>query len=157
MDKDLIKISEMAGLHGVSRQTLILYAKNGILPPAYVSESGYRYYTADQIPRLHLICLLKEMGIPLAKIKEFIERPSSQDLVELVGDQVEEVDRKIATLELQREELTQFSDIFAHMHANFLDVGNPHIEWIDERRAVFSPYPSAEMSMKQLHLALMKA
>lgn len=157
MDKHLIKISEMASLHGVSRQTLILYAKNGLLPPAYVSETGYRYYTTDQIPRLRLICLLKEMGVPLANIKAFLERPSSEDMVELIGDQIEEVDQKISALELQREELSQFSDIFEHMHANILDVGLPHIEWLDARRAVFSPYPSSKMSVKQLHLALMKA
>lgn len=29
----LIKISEMAVLHGITRQTLILYDKNGLLKP----------------------------------------------------------------------------------------------------------------------------
>lgn len=157
MGKGLIKISEMAGLHGVSRQTLILYNKNGLLPPAYVSETGYRYYSADQIPRLRLICLLKEMGVTLAKIKEFLERPTPADMVGLVSGRIEEVDQRIAQLQLQREELVQFSEIFEHVDTRRLNVDIPHVEWVPARRAVFSPYPSAEMGVKDLHLALMGA
>ena len=33
---DLIRVSEMAALHGVSRQTLILYDRNGLLKPEHV-------------------------------------------------------------------------------------------------------------------------
>ncbi|WP_130812843.1 MerR family transcriptional regulator [Olsenella sp. Marseille-P4559] len=157
MGKGLIKISEMAGLHGVSRQTLILYDKNGLLPPAYVSETGCRYYSADQIPRLRLICLLKEMGVTLAKIKEFLERPTQADMVGLVSDRIGEVDQRIAQLQLQREELVQFSEIFEHIETRRLNVDMPHVEWIPARRAVFSPYPSCEMDVKHLHLALMDA
>lgn len=157
MGNDLIKISEMAGLHGVSRQTLILYDKNGLLPPAYVSETGYRYYSVDQIPRLRLICLLKEMGVTLAKIKEFLEEPTPSDMVGLVSGRIEEVDQRIAQLQLQREELVQFSEIFEHIDTRFLNVDIPHVEWIPARRAVFSPYPSPQMSVKNLHLALMGA
>lgn len=157
MDKDLIKISEMAGLHGVSRQTLILYDKNGLLPPAYVSETGYRYYSVDQIPRLRLICLLKEMSVTLAKIKEFLEKPTPADMAGLVSGRIEEVDQRIARLQLQREELIQFAEIFEHMDTRFLDVDIPHVEWLPARRAVFSPYPSNEMGVKRLHLALMDA
>ena len=62
---DLIRVSEMAALHGVSRQTLILYDRNGLLKPEHVGANGYRYYSIDQVPRLRLICLLKEMGVPL--------------------------------------------------------------------------------------------
>lgn len=157
MGKDLIKISEMAGLHGVSRQTLILYDKNGLLPPAFVSETGYRYYSVDQIPRLRLICLLKEMGVTLAKIKEFLEEPTPSDMVGLVSGRIKEVDRRIAKLQLQREELTQFSEIFEHVDTHLLNVDIPYVEWIEARRAVFSPYPSSEMGVKDLHLALMGA
>ena len=53
--KELVKISQMAALNGISRQTLILYDKNGLLKPAYVSELGYRYYSIGQIPQLRLI------------------------------------------------------------------------------------------------------
>lgn len=48
----LIKISDMAAMVRVSRQTLILYDKNGLLHPAYVNEAGYRYYSVDQLPYL---------------------------------------------------------------------------------------------------------
>lgn len=157
MDKDLVKISEMARLHGVSRQTLILYDKNGLLPPAYVSDTGYRYYSVDQIPRLRLICLLKEMGITLAKIKRFLEGPTPEDMVDLVSGRIEEVDRRIAELQLQREELCQFTEIFEHARTKILNVGIPHVEWLPARRAVFSPYSSSQMGVKRLHLALMGA
>lgn len=157
MEKNLVKISEMAKLHGISRQTLILYDKNGLLRPAYVSDTGYRYYSVEQIPRLRLICLLKDMGITLAKIKQFLEEPAPEDMVNLISGRIEDVDRRIAELQLQREELCQFTEIFEHVNTKVLNIGIPRVEWIPARRAVFSPYSSSQMGVKRLHLALMGA
>ena len=41
--KNYYKISEFAGLCGRSRDTLLHYDRIGILKPAFVAPSGYRY------------------------------------------------------------------------------------------------------------------
>ena len=157
MGRDLIKISEMAGMHGISRQTLILYDRKGLLKPAYVNGNGYRFYSADQIPRLRLICLLKEMGVTLAKIKSFLDAPSPSGMLSLIDERKCAAEQKIEELELQVEELTQLSGIYEHMDAKLADAGLPHIEWLPRRRAAFAPYPDATMDERKLHLSLMHA
>lgn len=157
MERDLIKISEMAGMHGISRQTLILYDRKGLLKPAYVNGSGYRFYSADQIPRLRLICLLKEMGVTLAKIKSFFDAPSPSGMLSLIDERKRAAEQKIEELELQVEELMQLSGIYEHLDAKLADAGLPHIEWLPRRRAAFAPYPDAEMDELKLHLSLMHA
>lgn len=39
-----ISISEMAKLHGITRQTLIHYDNIDLFKPAKVDTNGYRYY-----------------------------------------------------------------------------------------------------------------
>lgn len=157
MDSGLIKISEMAGMHGISRQTLILYDRKGLLKPASVNESGYRFYSADQIPRLRLICLLKEIGVPLARIKSFLDDPSPEGMVSLIDERKKDAEERIAALELQLDELSQFEGIYRHIEAKLMDEGKPHVEWLERRRAVFAPYPEGPMDERKLHLSLMHA
>lgn len=57
-----ISISEMAKLHGITRQTLIHYDSIDLFKPAKVDTNGYRYYCKHQIPYLREICFLKSRG-----------------------------------------------------------------------------------------------
>ncbi|WP_251441565.1 MerR family DNA-binding transcriptional regulator [Veillonella intestinalis] len=60
--KELISISEMAKLHGMSRQTLIHYDKIGLFKPIYTNNRGFRYYSKQQIPFMRKIDFLKKLG-----------------------------------------------------------------------------------------------
>ncbi|WP_282741536.1 MerR family transcriptional regulator [Olsenella uli] len=153
----LIKISEMASMHGVSRQTLILYDKNGLLKPAFVSETGYRYYSTDQIPYLRLICLLKKMGVSLSDIGRYMGRRSAEGMLALLDERRAKVDAEITRLELQREELRQFMELFSDVGTKSRNLDRPFVEHLGKRRAVFSAFPSTQMDVKKLHLALMGA
>lgn len=57
-----ISISEMAKLHGITKQTLIHYDNIDLFKPAKVDTNGYRYYCKHQIPYLREICFLKFVG-----------------------------------------------------------------------------------------------
>ena len=157
MEKDLIKITEMATLHGISRQTLIHYDKIGLLEPAYVSESGYRYYSVYQIPRLREICFLKETGVPLSEIRSYMEHRSVEGMQTLLSTRKEEIDQQMAELARQRSYLQQRKEIFSHIDTKRRNIDQPIFEWLPERKAIFSPYPDEEMDKSQLHLSLMGA
>lgn len=48
--------------------------------PAHVEdETGYRYYSVRQLPRLHRILVLRDLGFPLDRIAEAIEEGISAD------------------------------------------------------------------------------
>jgi len=56
------------------------YDQLGLLRPAHVDPSSeYRYYTADQLPRLHRIIALQDIGFSLEQIRSLLERPVSAE------------------------------------------------------------------------------
>lgn len=82
-EQNYFKISEVAKLTGISRQTLIFYDKKNILKPAYVDDNDYRYYAVEQIHQVQIINMLKEFGIPLKEIKQYLDNKDQEELFQL--------------------------------------------------------------------------
>ncbi len=68
-----LNISKFSKLVNVSRRTLIYYDSIGLLKPAKIEGNGYRFYTYDQVDLVDAIKTLSEMGVPLSKMKEFLD------------------------------------------------------------------------------------
>jgi DNA-binding transcriptional MerR regulator len=67
-------VRQVAGLSGVSIRTLHFYDEVGLLKPAYVSASGYRYYEEPQLLTLQQILFYRELGMELKEIKSILGR-----------------------------------------------------------------------------------
>jgi DNA-binding transcriptional MerR regulator len=79
--ENLVTIGQFSELTRVSPKALRLYAANGLLTPTRVdSDSGYRYYRAEQIPVARLIGLLRGAGMSLREIRRFLVEPSAEQL-----------------------------------------------------------------------------
>ncbi|HEV8190497.1 MAG TPA: GyrI-like domain-containing protein, partial [Ktedonobacterales bacterium] len=78
----MLKIGDFSRLSRISVVTLRHYADLGLLPPAWIdSDSGYRYYALDQLPQLHRILALKELGFSLEQVAQLLhtgEVPATQ-------------------------------------------------------------------------------
>ena len=71
-DDNLFKIGEITKILGVTRKTLLVYENMGLLTPAVKDEqSGYRYYTADNMTQIRSIRSLQKLGLSLAEIAEY--------------------------------------------------------------------------------------
>jgi len=68
-------ISRLGELFGVSRSTLLYYDSIGLFSPSARSEAGYRLYTEQDRCRLERIMLLRGLGVPLDRIRDFLARP----------------------------------------------------------------------------------
>ena len=69
----MFKIGEFSKLGQVSTRMLRHYDKLGLLVPDQIDEwTGYRYYTIQQLPRLHRIIALKDMGLSLQQITDLL-------------------------------------------------------------------------------------
>jgi protein phosphatase len=67
---ELLTIGAFARAARLSPKALRLYDELGLLPPAAVDAgSGYRYYRAGQLERARLIAWLRQLGMPLARIR----------------------------------------------------------------------------------------
>src|SRR5215469_15236999 len=65
----MFKIGEFSRLVQIPVPTLRFYDQVGLLKPVEVDRSsGYRYYSASQLPRVHRILALKGLGFSLEQI-----------------------------------------------------------------------------------------
>jgi DNA-binding transcriptional MerR regulator len=76
----MLKIRDFAKLAEVSVTTLRYYDEIGLLKPIHVDpETGYRFYTMDQLPYLHRILAFKELGLGLTQIVEILHEGITPD------------------------------------------------------------------------------
>ena len=69
----MFKIGDFSRLSFVTVKTLHYYDEIGLLKPVKVDRfTGYRYYSADQLPRLNYILSLKDLGLSLDEIATLV-------------------------------------------------------------------------------------
>ncbi|MBA3947657.1 MAG: MerR family transcriptional regulator [Herpetosiphonaceae bacterium] len=78
----MFKIGDFSRLSRVSVKALRYYDELGLLKPMMIDRwTGYRYYSAEQLPRLNRILAFKELGLSLEQIAQLIdENPSVEYL-----------------------------------------------------------------------------
>lgn len=70
----MFKIGDFSRMSRVSVKALRHYDDVGLLEPAHVDEeSGYRYYTAEQLALLNRILALKDLGFSLEQIARLLK------------------------------------------------------------------------------------
>ena len=73
-------VRQLSRLAGVSVRTLHHYHAIGLLVPESVSANGYRYYGDGSILRLQQILFYRELGLPLAEIRNILNRSGFEPL-----------------------------------------------------------------------------
>ncbi|UVI30657.1 MerR family transcriptional regulator [Paenibacillus spongiae] len=68
----MYSIGQLSEKTNISIRTLRYYDEIGLLKPAKVADSGYRYYSNEELSLLQHITALKELGFTLASIKELL-------------------------------------------------------------------------------------
>ena len=76
----MFKIGEFSKIAQVSGRLLRYYDDIGLFKPQHIDTwTGYRYYTADQLPRLNRILALKELGLSLDQIQQLLDQDIGTD------------------------------------------------------------------------------
>ncbi len=76
----MLAIGDFSQLGQVSVRTLRHYDELGLLKPAHVDRfTNYRYYSIDQLPRLHRILMLKDLGFSLEQIASLLNETLSAE------------------------------------------------------------------------------
>lgn len=94
---------EFAKLCGVNKRTLHYYDEQGIFSPDHVGENGYRYYSVRQCYPFIMIRMLRQMGLDLSEIKEYMEHRSPARLEKLLAEQETWLDEEICKLQYMKE------------------------------------------------------
>ena len=78
---ELIPIGNIAKSFGISDNTIRRMEAAGLLTPAEIKESGYRYYDADNIFRIKTILTLRNFGLVYDDMREFFNSSGDFTLV----------------------------------------------------------------------------
>jgi len=80
-DTALFQIGETTRILGVTRKTLLVYEDMGLLTPAVKDpESGYRYYSADNIMQIRAIRSLQALGLTLKEVADYYYNTENIDV-----------------------------------------------------------------------------
>lgn len=94
----MYKIGDFSQLGQVSVRMLRHYDKLGLLTPGHVDEwTGYRYYTLDQLPRLHQIIALRDLGLSLEEVGSLLaDHAAETRLEQLLRRRQQEMEQQMA-------------------------------------------------------------
>ena len=71
-DNTLFKIGDVMKIMDITRKTLLVYEDMGLLIPAVKDEeSGYRYYSADNMTQIRAIRSLQSLGLTLKEVQSY--------------------------------------------------------------------------------------
>ena len=149
----MLKIRDFSRLAEVSMTTLRYYDEIGLLKPTHVdTETGYRFYTMDQLPYLHRILAFKELGLGLTQIAEILDEGISPEALQgmlrlrqaQIQQKIQAEQEQLARIEARLRFVEQGSSLLAYevvlkavkpitgvaLHPTMTDVAN-QAHWID--------------------------
>jgi DNA-binding transcriptional MerR regulator len=107
----MFRIGEFSLIAQVSGRLLRYYDEIGLLSPEYTDpQTGYRYYSAGQLPRLNRILVLKELGLGLDQIARLLDQNASSE--EIRGMLLL---RKVQITQAMQEDLAQLQQVEARL------------------------------------------
>jgi len=105
---ELMKITQVTEIFGVSSRTLRYYEQVGLLQSERPPYEKYRYYDSENINRLRQILVLRKMQIPIKDILRIYQNQDMETLVQSFVNRMEEIDSEIKTLSELKEFINDF-------------------------------------------------
>lgn len=108
--KQYLSITKVSDYKNISTDTLRYYDKVNLFKPDYIDpENGRRYYSPEQCDTLSTILELREMGIPILQIQEYLENRSIRKSEMILRTQLrllrEEIEEKIRLKKVLEDKL----------------------------------------------------
>ncbi|MDR2611280.1 MAG: MerR family DNA-binding transcriptional regulator [Clostridiales Family XIII bacterium] len=97
-DNQLLSVTEFAELSGVKASTLRYFDDLGLFEPAYRKESGYRYYTLQQLITINFIIALSEINVPVKTMTEVAQDRTPEKVFEFITEKEIALESEMASL-----------------------------------------------------------
>ena len=137
-------IGQVAQKTGLSTHTLRYYEKEGLLPFVKKSGSGLRIFSDSDLGWLAMIECLKETGMPLKGIKQyidwFIEGDSTlQNRLDMFRAQKTHIEEQIAKLQKHMEKINYKIKLYEEaVKKGSLDIASANKRLREERNRLFN-------------------
>ncbi|MBR4341258.1 MAG: MerR family transcriptional regulator [Lachnospiraceae bacterium] len=99
----MYRIKDLKDKLGVSRKSIIVYEKEGLLIrkrgslSADERDHSYREFTEEEVDRIWTIKFFQELGYSISEIKEILDNPNT-DLYKSVTDKIGEMEKELELL-----------------------------------------------------------
>ena len=119
----MYKIGDFSQMGQISVRMLRHYDKLGLLTPGHVDEwTGYRYYTLEQLPRLHQILALRDLGLSLEQVGDLLDDPTAEqrlyDMLQVkqqaIEAQLAEEQARLARIAARLQQIEQVHEPIAY-------------------------------------------
>lgn len=101
-----LSTGELAQMLDISKQTVIYYDRVGLLSPAGRGSQNYRLYTLDQADELDTILTLRNLGVPIEELKDYLRRKSPAHCIEMLRRQEAFAEFEIKRMERLRRKIS---------------------------------------------------
>ena len=107
----MYSIQDVSKKTGLSAHTLRYYEKEGLISGVERTQGGFRQYTDEDLERLGLICCLKNTGMSIQEIAQFVQLTRQGDhtlkeRVELLREHRERVLDRMEEMQKYLEKVT---------------------------------------------------
>jgi DNA-binding transcriptional MerR regulator len=154
----VIRIGDFSSLTRLSVKTLRYYDETGLLRPVRVDPAtGYRYYSASQLPRLYRLLALRDLGFALDQIGHILDGGVSAEQLrgmlklrqaeqsEQVQQEAERLTRLQSMLRLIEKENSMGNDVVIKEVAP---------QWVASIRDILPSYPAVGRLYGELFQAI---
>ncbi|MBA2176070.1 Hg(II)-responsive transcriptional regulator [Halobacillus locisalis] len=109
------KISELAGICNVNKETIRYYERKSLIPKPYRNNSGYRIYGDSTVKRVSFIKKMQDLGFSLSEIYKLLgivdkDSDRCQDMYQFVSEKQMDVEKKINDLKHIQKVLSNLKD-----------------------------------------------
>jgi DNA-binding transcriptional MerR regulator/effector-binding domain-containing protein len=92
-----VSVGQFATMTHLSVKTLHHYHHVGLLEPVRVdSETGYRYYSLDQLPTAQLIRRLRDLRMPVPDVRDVLAAPNAGERESLIATHIDRLEAELA-------------------------------------------------------------
>ncbi|WP_426710800.1 MerR family transcriptional regulator [Cetobacterium sp. SF1] len=134
-EKKYYKIGEISKLYKISSDILRHYERIGLISPDFRDENGYRYYSKKQIWKLNNIRNLRNLGVGLVEIKEFLEERNIETTKYVIEFQLKKIEKTMEELLQLKEELEVKKNNILY-YEDYKNFNKPIIKNISSRKFI---------------------
>jgi DNA-binding transcriptional MerR regulator len=92
----LMSVGQLARRAGLTTKALRHYDRIGLLRPALVDASGYRWYSPEQVATATRIALLRSVDVPIGEVRRCLDAP---DPSEVLADQRRRLEARLTRVQ----------------------------------------------------------
>lgn len=94
-------IHEIAQKTGLTKKAINYYEQKGLIAPEYNPENGYRVFSEQDLKKLAIISLLRQLEIPVEKIRPLLEDKVA--MTDLLKQRLQTIATEVESLETEKQ------------------------------------------------------